>query len=167
MHAHILVPLVAFPLLLSQPAIAADADCAVWKTEPWEVEGGTALTAHICDTTSETEIPPTLYLQCSAPGLLALNYDDSVSGPPDGEVEYSAIYRFSVGAAHVDAALAFQQMDAVMTTELHADAPLIKLLRRDGAVTVSPTTGDGPAITFPLDGASQALAILQASCRKS
>ncbi|MBU4091664.1 MAG: hypothetical protein KJ670_23350, partial [Alphaproteobacteria bacterium] len=54
---------ILLPLLTLAPALPAlAADCDAWKAEVWEVEGGKALTAHICTPATGDDREPMLSL---------------------------------------------------------------------------------------------------------
>lgn len=166
MPARYLYLLAVLPLGFVSMALADDSQCDAWTAEIWEVEGGTAMTAHIC-AKSGGERQPMLYLHCGQLGMLSLNYNDGGSGaPPGGNDEYKGVFGFAAGVIQIEAELSYQAMDGVLTADIPKDGPFAALLKSGKAITVTSPVKDFGSATFSLAGAPQALATLQSTCVK-
>ncbi|PZU87670.1 MAG: hypothetical protein DI528_06455 [Shinella sp.] len=155
-------------LLVITAAPALSADCAKWKAEMWEVEGGTAMTAHICQPAKGTDREALLYVQCGEPGTLVLNYDDGGRGdPPGGDPEWKGPAVISTGDQSREETLSYQAMDGILFLPLGGDSPVLAMLKSGSQITVAPKEAAFKTVSFPLSGSSAALAKLTASCGKN
>lgn len=154
------------PLLTLTSALPAfAADCGAWKAEVWEVEGGKALTAHICAPATGGEREPMLYLQCGEEGAFALRFDDGGQGdPPGGNPEWSGRVVFSDGKTQLDVTMMYEAMDGVLYAPAAFSGPLTALLRAGSDVTLTPDETAFKARRFTLKGSSAALGRLGPTC---
>lgn len=149
--------------LTALPAFAAD--CERWKAEVWDVEGGKALTAHICSPAAGTEREAMLYLQCGEEGAFALRFDDGGQGdPPDGNPEWSGRVVFSDGRTDVEVTMTYEAMDGVLYAPAAFSGPLTALLRSGNDITLTPDETTFKARRFTLNGSSAALGRLGPTC---
>ena len=156
-----LLPLL--PLTSALPALAAD--CDAWKAEVWEVEGGKALTTHVCAPATGGEREPMLYLQCGEEGAFALRFDDGGQGdPPGGNPEWSGRVVFSDGKTQLDVTMMYEAMDGVLYAPAAFSGPLTALLRAGSDVTLTPDETAFKARRFTLKGSSAALGRLGPTC---
>ncbi len=156
-----LLPLLTLATAL--PALAAD--CDAWKAEVWEVEGGKALTAHICTPATGDEREPMLYLQCGEEGAYALRFDDGGRGdPPDGNPEWSGRVVFSDGKTTLDVTMMYEAMDGVLYAPAAFSGPLTKMLGSGSEITLTPDEKAFKARRFTLKGSSAALGRLAPTC---
>lgn len=160
----LLPALSAFGLLCGvHPAAAGE--CDAWKAEVWDVEGGRALTAHVCRPASGDDRQPMLYLQCGEEGAFALRYDDGGAGnPPDGNPEWSGRVVFSDGKTTLDVTMAYEAMDGVLYAAAPFAGPLVALMKGGSAVTLTPDDKTFESRQFTLKGSSGALARLAPTC---
>ena len=157
---------VLFPLLALAAATPLHAaDCDAWKAEVWEVEGGKALTAHICTPATGGDREPMLYLQCGEEGAFALRFDDGGKGdPPGGNPDWSGNVVFSDEKTRLDVTMTYEAMDGVLYAPAAFSGPLFALLRDGGEITLTPDEQAFKARRFTLKGSSAALARLGPTC---
>ncbi|GEO83412.1 MULTISPECIES: hypothetical protein [Alphaproteobacteria] len=149
--------------LAPMPAFASD--CLGWKAEVWEVEGGRALTAHICTPASGAERQAMLYLQCGEKGAYALRFDDGGAGdPPNGDPEWHGRIVFSDGRQRLDVAMTYEAMDGVLYAPAAFAGPLVDMLSHSASITLTPDEKTFKARTFTLKGSGTALARLARAC---
>ncbi|MBW8282032.1 MAG: hypothetical protein K0M55_00400 [Rhizobium sp.] len=149
--------------LTALPASAAD--CDIWRTEVWDVEGGKALTAHICSPAAGTDREAMLCLQCGEEGAFALRFDDGGQGdPPDGNPEWSGRVVFSDGTTKIDVTMIYEAMDGVLYAPAAFSGPLTALLRAGSEITLAPDETAFKARRFTLRGSSAALGRLSPTC---
>lgn len=160
-----LLPVLAAVLGLSVARPAAAGECDAWKAEVWDVEGGRALTAHVCIPASGDDREPMLYLQCGEEGAFALRYDDGGAGdPPDGNPEWNGRVVFSDGKTSLDVTMSYEAMDGVLYAAAPFAGPLVALLKGAGAVTLTPDEKIFKSRQFTLKGSSGALTRLAPTC---
>ena len=160
-----LLPALAACLGLSVAHPAAAGECDAWKAEVWDVEGGRALTAHVCMPASGDDRQPMLYLQCGEEGAFALRYDDGGAGnPPDGNPEWSGRVVFSDGKTSLDVTMFYEAMDGVLYAADPFSGPLVALLKGGSTVTLTPDDKTFETRQFTLKGSSGALARLAPTC---
>lgn len=139
-------------------------DCSRWHAEIWEVEGGEAMTAHVCAAT-DGEREALFQVQCWEAGRLVVTYDDGGNGgPPDDDYDYGATFRFRTGPTTAEAELRYSAMDGVMTNDVPADGPLARLLRSGESLEVVSPTAQIASRRFTLEGAAAAIDTVEKSC---
>ena len=152
-------------LTLAAALPARAADCDAWKAEVWEVEGGEALTAHICAPATGDDREPMLYLQCGEEGAYALRFDDGGRGdPPDDNPEWSGRVVFSDGRTQLDVTMMYEAMDGVLYAPAAFSGPLTALLSGGEKITLTPGDKAFKARDFTLKGAAAALGQLAPTC---
>lgn len=155
-------------LLASTATPAFSADCARWKAEVWDVEGGRAMTAHICQPAKGADREALLYVQCGEPGTLVLNYDDGGHGdPPGGDPEWKGPVVISTGDQSREETLSYQAMDGILFLPLGGDSAVLAMLKSGSQITVAPKETAFNTVSFPLSGSSAALSKLTASCARN
>lgn len=151
-------------LTLAPPALAAE--CDAWKAEIWDVEGGKAMTAHICNPATGDDRQPMLYLQCQDKDVLAMRFDDGGEGnPPDGNPEWGADFTIGGGETKIVTRFQYEAMDGVLYAPVPLSGPLAALLKGGDQITIAPPIDNYKTRTFPLKGSSAAIATLAKTCR--
>ena len=155
--------LVVLAMVLLSPAApiaaaraATPAACS-WQAEMLEDEGGSVLTASVCQ--SKHDGAPQLMLQCL--GGAHLSYDLGQKGE-DVAPDAKAVFTFRVGDTAIDRKLTLEEMYNYFTLDLPRADPLLALLTSGREVSVeSATYGKN---TFSLEGAKAAIGKVLAKC---
>ncbi len=160
--------IIALVALFYNTAPAFSADCVKWKAEVWDVEGGRAMTAHICQPAKGNDREALLYVQCGEPGKLVLNYDDGGRGdPPGGNPEWNGPAVISTGDQSQEETLSYQAMDGILFLPFGSDSAVLAMLKSGSQITVAPKDAAFKTVSFPLSGSTAALSKLIASCARN
>ncbi len=158
----------ALGLLVFTALPALSAECERWKAGVWDVEGGRAMTAHVCAPVTDGDREAMLYLQCGEPGMLALSYDDGGRGdPPGGNPEWSGPVVISSDAGKREETFVYQAMDGTLFLPLPQDGPVLAMVKSGSSITLAPREPAFGTRTFTLSGSSAALAKLASTCGRN
>jgi hypothetical protein len=153
--------------LLGSTALAAE--CDRWTASMQEEEVGPLMTANICvpASSSNPEFRHELFIQCAGEGNLWMRYIPFAEEgyPPGGDQGYETEIKFSLGRETFAEPARYEDMDGAMAMDTTIGAPLISAMMREKQLVVSDAKGKVPGITFPLNGAREALEELIKNCK--
>lgn len=132
-----------------------------WVAQMEDDEGGKVMVASVAGE-PDGKLTPTLRLMCAGSKGVMLRYAmASDAGGPGSQVNLL----FENESKQVKMTMAYEAMDGAFVAYFHKTDPMIDLLENGPDLYISETTGDGPATSFPLQGATKAISAVLKGCK--
>ena len=132
-----------------------------WVAQMEDDEGGKVMVASVAGDPDGNQTPM-LRLMCAGARGVMLRYDmTGNAGGPGSSLDLL----LENEAKQVKVEMAYEAMDGAFVAYFHKTDPIIDLLENGPDLTISEATGDGPATTFSLDGATKAIATVLKGCK--
>lgn len=162
MHVGTILAVILGMATLSTGATSARADdCSQWTAAIEETEGGSEMTARICNDAGDA-----LYIQCGGPAKLTLRFETAITDfPPGGDPDYQSEFIISIDDQHIDADMIYEAMDGDLALVFPMQGRLHSLLSQGKSMTISSKANDLPDTEFTLSGSTAAIGSVEAACR--
>ena|SRR5665213_937300 len=132
-----------------------------WVAQMEEDEGGKTMVASVAGD-PDGKLTPLLRLMCAGSRGVMLSYAMTTdTGGPGSSVNLL----FENESKQVKMQLAYEAMDGAFVAYFHKTDPMIDLLDNGPDLYVSEATGDGPATSFSLEGATKAISAVLKGCK--
>jgi len=132
-----------------------------WVAQPEATKAGNVMVASVAGDPDGT-LTPTLKLICAGSKGVMLRYLMTSNA---GGAGASVDLLFENEAKQVKMQMTYEAVDHSFVAYFPKTDPMIDLLENGPDLTVSDTSGDGPATTFSLDGATKAIAVVLKDCK--